>query len=99
MSTDSNDPSDPNEPENSLPPGDQPASGGPEANSGEPQEADGAETNGTDDAEKNGAGAAAPPAPGRIIELPIEQELKDSYLTYAMSVIVVAGACPTCATG
>src|SRR5438105_10232881 len=26
--------------------------------------------------------------PGRIIELPIEEELKDSYLTYAMSVIV-----------
>ncbi len=25
---------------------------------------------------------------GRLIELPIEQELKDSYLTYAMSVIV-----------
>jgi DNA gyrase subunit A len=27
-------------------------------------------------------------AGGRLIELPIEQELKDSYLTYAMSVIV-----------
>ncbi len=25
---------------------------------------------------------------GRLVELPIEQELKDSYLTYAMSVIV-----------
>ena len=25
---------------------------------------------------------------GRVIELPIESELKDSYLTYAMSVIV-----------
>ena len=25
---------------------------------------------------------------GRLIELPIEQELKESYLTYAMSVIV-----------
>jgi len=25
---------------------------------------------------------------GRLIELPIEQELKDSYLPYAMSVIV-----------
>jgi hypothetical protein len=25
---------------------------------------------------------------GRILDLPIEQELKDSYLTYAMSVIV-----------
>ena len=35
---------------------------------------------------------------GRVIELPIESELKDSYLTYAMSVIV-AGHCPTCATG
>ncbi|NQW49281.1 MAG: hypothetical protein HQ464_16095, partial [Planctomycetes bacterium] len=27
-------------------------------------------------------------AGGRLIEQPIEQELKDSYLTYAMSVIV-----------
>lgn len=27
-------------------------------------------------------------AGGRVVELPIEQELKDSYLTYAMSVIV-----------
>jgi hypothetical protein len=41
------------------------------------------------------AGAAGDPpgtlrdsAGGRLIELPIEQELKDSYLTYAMSVIV-----------
>ena len=25
---------------------------------------------------------------GRLVEMPIEQELKDSYLTYAMSVIV-----------
>src|SRR5204862_2337420 len=25
---------------------------------------------------------------GRVIDLPIEEELKDSYLTYAMSVIV-----------
>ena len=42
-------------------------------------------------------GEAAPPegdgglrdiSGGRLIELPIEQELKDSYLTYAMSVIV-----------
>jgi DNA gyrase subunit A len=40
------------------------------------------------------AGSGNPPgglvdsAGGRLIELPIEQELKDSYLTYAMSVIV-----------
>lgn len=44
----------------------------------------------------NGAGDGGQPeadgmrdsAGGRLIELPIEQELKDSYLTYAMSVIV-----------
>ncbi len=35
---------------------------------------------------------------GKLINLPIEEELKDSYLTYAMSVIV-SRACPTCATG
>ena len=34
----------------------------------------------------------------RLIDLPIEDELKDSYLTYAMSVIV-SRACPMCATG
>ncbi len=33
------------------------------------------------------AGGDLPPQ-GRLIELPIEQELRDSYLTYAMSVIV-----------
>ena len=52
-----------------------------------PPPGDGAETNGADAVETNGAEGAAP-LPGRIIELPIEQELKDSYLTYAMSVIV-----------
>ena len=45
----------------------------------------------------DGSGASGGPAEGeplrdisggRLIELPIEQELKDSYLTYAMSVIV-----------
>ena len=42
----------------------------------------------------DGAAGAAPDgvlrdiSGGRLIELPIEQELKDSYLTYAMSVIV-----------
>lgn len=44
----------------------------------------------------NGAGDGGQPeadglrdsAGGRLVELPIEQELKDSYLTYAMSVIV-----------
>ena len=35
---------------------------------------------------------------GRMIDLPIEDELKNSYLTYAMSVIV-SRACPTCGTG
>ncbi len=34
------------------------------------------------------AGVLRDSAGGRLIELPIEQELKDSYLTYAMSVIV-----------
>ncbi len=38
-----------------------------------------------DDAAAAGAGDVSG---GRIVELPIEQELKDSYLTYAMSVIV-----------
>jgi DNA gyrase subunit A len=89
LSTDSNDPNDPNEPENSLPPaGDEPAGGGPNPPIGDvPEGGDGAETNGADGAETNGTEGAAP-APGRIIDLPIEQELKDSYLTYAMSVIV-----------
>ncbi len=33
--------------------------------------------------------AATPETPlGRLIDLPIEEELKDSYLTYSMSVIV-----------
>ena len=48
------------------------------------------------DADAAGPGPGTPPADGvlrdssggRLIELPIEQELKDSYLTYAMSVIV-----------
>ncbi len=35
----------------------------------------------------NGSGDGGPPA-GNIINLPIEDELKNSYLTYAMSVIV-----------
>jgi DNA gyrase subunit A len=41
--------------------------------------------NGFGDAELVGEG---PMTDGRLIELPIEDELKDSYLTYAMSVIV-----------
>jgi DNA gyrase subunit A len=51
-----------------------------------------------DDSAPNGSGAGAPREPGfdpavqaiamRLIDLPIEDELKDSYLTYAMSVIV-----------
>jgi DNA gyrase subunit A len=41
--------------------------------------------NGFGDAELAGEG---PMTDGRLIELPIEDELKDSYLTYAMSVIV-----------
>ncbi|MBM4058201.1 MAG: hypothetical protein FJ275_08200, partial [Planctomycetes bacterium] len=34
----------------------------------------------------DGAGVSRDSAGGRLIDLPIEQELKDSYLTYAMSV-------------
>ena len=37
-------------------------------------------------AENSGDGSGT--SDGRIVELPIEEELKDSYLTYAMSVIV-----------
>jgi DNA gyrase subunit A len=48
------------------------------------------EERGADDAA--GAGSAGEglvdSSGGRLVELPIEQELKDSYLTYAMSVIV-----------
>ena len=35
-----------------------------------------------------GGDDAGKPAPGRIVDLPIVDELKESYLTYAMSVIV-----------
>ena len=38
--------------------------------------------------EAGGAGGDGATAGGRLVDLPIEQELKDSYLTYAMSVIV-----------
>jgi hypothetical protein len=49
-----------------------------------------------DDVTPSAAGDSSPPpddglrdiSGGRLVELPIEQELKDSYLTYAMSVIV-----------
>ncbi len=95
MSTDSNEPNDPNEPEDSLPPAGE--SGAPRDAHADAEE-NGAETNG---AQTNGAGsdgAGVPPPPGRIVELSIEQELKDSYLTYAMSVIVSRGRCLTYAT-
>jgi DNA gyrase subunit A len=49
------------------------------------------DTNDSDDSENlPPEGTALPPdSPlGRLIDLPIEEELKDSYLTYAMSVIV-----------
>ncbi len=85
MSTDSNEPNDPNEPEDSLPPageGDSPGDVHDEA-AENGTEANGEGTNG---AGSDGAGAAPPL--GKIVELSIEQELKDSYLTYAMSVIV-----------
>jgi DNA gyrase subunit A len=85
LSTDSSEPNDPNEPEDSLPPAG--ASGAPGDAHADAEE-NGTETNG---AGTNGAGtdgAGLPPPPGRIVELSIEQELKDSYLTYAMSVIV-----------
>jgi len=41
-----------------------------------------------DDAQANEIGSNQPEDGGRLIDLPIEQELKESYLTYAMSVIV-----------
>ncbi len=68
MSTDSNEPNDPQEP---RPPA---ANGDSESPQVPPP--------------VGGDGASAHPFQGRIIELPIEEELKDSYLTYAMSVIV-----------
>lgn len=37
---------------------------------------------------ENPAGEGVPPSVGRILDMPIEEELKGSYLTYAMSVIV-----------
>ena len=40
------------------------------------------------DGDTNGAGGDGGNGDGRIYSLPIEEELKDSYLTYAMSVIV-----------
>ena len=55
---------------------------------------DGNDSDGPDDLppDVNGGGAAAAggdlPPQGQLIELAIEQELKESYLTYAMSVIV-----------
>ena len=50
----------------------------PEGSSADAPKADGA----------TGDGVLRDNVGGRLIELPIEQELKDSYLTYAMSVIV-----------
>ena len=48
------------------------------------------ERNPTDETPAEGAGDGLRDiSGGRLIELPIEQELKDSYLTYAMSVIVL----------
>ena len=38
--------------------------------------------------ENDGSGSPDRGLGGRLIDLPIEQELKESYLTYAMSVIV-----------
>jgi len=42
----------------------------------------------TEDAEPEPTGAESDPSAGRLIDQPIEDELKESYLTYAMSVIV-----------
>lgn len=46
------------------------------------------EPNGPDELPPEGNEGGAPANEGRLIELSIEQELKESYLTYAMSVIV-----------
>ena len=43
---------------------------------------------GPSDGDASADGSLRDSSGGRLIELPIEQELKDSYLTYAMSVIV-----------
>jgi DNA gyrase subunit A len=64
-------------PEDELPPGGEQASSG-EQGRGDPSRGD---TVGADGTLRDNSG-------GRLIEQPIEQELKDSYLTYAMSVIV-----------
>jgi DNA gyrase subunit A len=85
LSTDSNEPNDPNEPEDSLPPAgasDSPGDAHADA------EENGAETNGEGTNGAGSDGAGVPPPPGRIVELSIEQELKHSYLTYAIGVIV-----------
>jgi DNA gyrase subunit A len=45
-------------------------------------------TDGNEPQGPSGPGDTPQPPPGRLIDLPIEEELKDSYLTYSMSVIV-----------
>ncbi len=42
----------------------------------------------SDDATPEAAGEGEPLPVGKLVDLQIEDELKDSYLTYAMSVIV-----------
>ncbi len=86
MSTDSNEPQDPDDPEGDVPEG---ASG-----SADSAPADSGSGDHDDDLPANGdapTGAPIDPAliaSGRILPMSIEQELTDSYLTYAMSVIV-----------
>ena len=86
MSTDSNEPQDPDDPEGDVPEGD--------AGSADSAPADSGSGDHDDDLPANGDAPTAPPidpaliASGRILPMSIEQELTDSYLTYAMSVIV-----------
>ena len=86
LSTDSNEPQDPDDPEGDVPEG---ASG-----SADSAPADSGSGDHDDDLPANGdapTGAPIDPAliaSGRILPMSIEQELTDSYLTYAMSVIV-----------
>jgi hypothetical protein len=47
----------------------------------------------------DGATLTPPGDAGRVLLLNIEDELKASYLSYAMSVIVSRALCPMCAMG
>jgi DNA gyrase subunit A len=83
LSTDSNEPQDPEDPEGDIP---EDASGSGPAGPGNGDHDDDLPANG--DAPTGAPIDPALIASGRILPMSIEQELTDSYLTYAMSVIV-----------